>query len=267
MAFCELDDYCRSVLAKHWPDVPIHRDIRELDGTQYRGTVELVCGGFPCQPYSQAGKRRGAEDDRALWSEMLRVIWEVQPGFVIGENVAGIINMELDTVLSDLEAIGYACGAFVIPACAVDAWHRRDRVWILGHSHSHSQPASAEHAEAQRVSQSFANANATGNGGQGRAALRDEHGQHTATERGRHNEQYGVASNACGERLEGLGLGLGTEPEHTALGDPCRWPIEPGVARVVHGLPGRVGRVKSLGNAVVPQIVEILGRAIREQQD
>jgi DNA-cytosine methyltransferase len=131
VAFCENDKFCQKVLAKHWPGVPIHDNIEELDGRQYRGTVELVCGGAPCQPFSVAGQQRGTEDDRALWPEMLRVIREVEPLWVIGENVAGIINMELDNVLSDLEDSGYSCQTFVIPACAVDAQHRRDRVWVI----------------------------------------------------------------------------------------------------------------------------------------
>ena len=121
VAFCENDLFCQKVLAKHWPD---------------RGTVELICGGFPCQPFSVAGDKRGAEDDRALWPEMLRVIREVGPAWVIGENVAGIINMELDNVLSDLEDSGYSCQTFVIPACAVDARHKRDRVWIMAYANS-----------------------------------------------------------------------------------------------------------------------------------
>ena len=265
VAFCEIDPYCRKVLNKHWPNIPIHGDIKALDGKQYRGAIDVVCGGFPCQPYSVAGEQRGASDDRALWPEMCRVISEVQPSFVIGENVAGIINMELDKVLSDLEALGYACGAFVIPACAVDAWHRRDRVWILGHSHS--QPTGTEHAEASELQSIAANAdaNATSNGRRGRA-LRDEHGQHPPPEQRRHDEQYGVASDTGSERLQGLGLGLGAEQEYAALSNPCWWPDEPGVARVVHGLSGRVDRVKGLGNAVVPQIPEIIGRAIMAEE-
>jgi len=133
VAFCEQDEYCKKVLRRHWPDVPIHNDIKELDGNEYRGSVELVCGGFPCQPFSVAGQRRGEEDDRALWKEMYRVIREVQPAWVFGENVTGIISMELDNVLLDLEDEGYATQAFVLPACALDARHRRDRVFILAH--------------------------------------------------------------------------------------------------------------------------------------
>jgi DNA (cytosine-5)-methyltransferase 1 len=109
----------------------IHSNIFDLDGTAYRG-ADLLTGGFPCQPFSVAGKRRGAADDRAIWPEMFRVIREARPAWVLGENVPGIIPMELDNVLSDLESIGYACRPFVIPACSVDARHRRDRLWIVG---------------------------------------------------------------------------------------------------------------------------------------
>src|SRR3990167_9543374 len=165
VAFCETDPYCRAVLAKHWPDVPVHGDIRTLDaaavaaygartespnwnGEQIRqGTTEinaercscnidLICGGFPCQPFSHAGKRRGAADDRHLWPEMARVIAEVRPAWVLGENVAGLVRLGLDGVLSDLEDMGYAVWPVVIPACAVGAPHRRDRVWIVAHNES-----------------------------------------------------------------------------------------------------------------------------------
>ena len=108
----------------------LHGDIFTLNGADYAG-VDLLTGGFPCQPFSVAGKRRGAEDERAIWPEMLRVIDEARPTWIIGENVAGIVTMELDNILSDLEALGYAAWPLVIPACAVDARHRRDRVWII----------------------------------------------------------------------------------------------------------------------------------------
>lgn len=136
---CEWADYPTKVLEKHWPDVPRWRDIRTLTGDSfYERTglraVDIISGGFPCQPFSVAGKRRGKEDDRYLWPEMLRIIQEIRPAWVVGENVAGIVNMALDTVLADLESIGYSCQAFVIPACAVDAPHRRDRVAIIAYS-------------------------------------------------------------------------------------------------------------------------------------
>jgi len=129
IGFSEIDGYASAVLRKHWPGVPNFGDIRNVRGVR----ADLVTGGFPCQPFSVAGKRRGAGDDRALWPEMLRVIAEVRPGWVLAENVPGIISMELDRVLSDLEGIGYATGTLVVPACALDARHRRERVWIVGH--------------------------------------------------------------------------------------------------------------------------------------
>lgn len=136
---CEWADYPTKILERHWPDVPRWRDIRTLTGDSFYErtglrTVDVISGGFPCQPFSLAGKRMGQDDDRYLWPEMLRVIRELRPAWVIGENVAGIINLALDQVLSDLEDAGYSAQAFVVPACGVDAPHRRDRVCILANS-------------------------------------------------------------------------------------------------------------------------------------
>ena len=136
---CEWADYPTKILGKHWPDVPRWRDIRTLTKEDFRArtglrTVDLISGGFPCQPFSTAGKRRGKDDDRYLWPEMLRVIAELQPDWVVGENVAGIVGMALDQVLSDLEAQGYEARAIMVPACGVNAPHRRYRVAILAHA-------------------------------------------------------------------------------------------------------------------------------------
>jgi len=141
ICFCERDLYCQKILAKHWPDVPIVSDIREFDGTRYTD-VTILTGGPPCQPVSVAGERRGEADDRWLWPEMYRVITEARPRFVLFENVAGVRNMGLDEVLSDLEASGYATGAAIIPACAIQAQHRRDRCWVLADSIGERQSGS-----------------------------------------------------------------------------------------------------------------------------
>jgi len=133
VAFCEQDAYCTKVLNRHWPDVPVIADIRDFDGSKWRG-AGLLTEGFPCQPFSVAGERRGSSDDRALWPEMFRIIKEARPRWVLGENVAGIINMALDDVLSQLEGEGYTTGAVVLPACSLNAPHRRDRVWIVAHA-------------------------------------------------------------------------------------------------------------------------------------
>lgn len=136
---CEWAEYPTKVLEKHWPDVPRWKDIRTLTGESFyertgRRTVDVISGGFPCQPFSVAGKQRGKEDDRYLWPEMVRVIKELRPTWVIGENVAGIVRMALADILSELEACGYRTRAFLIPACAVGARHRRYRVAIVAHS-------------------------------------------------------------------------------------------------------------------------------------
>ncbi len=138
---CEWADYPTKVLKKHWPDVPRWRDIRTLTKESFYEktglrTVDIVSGGFPCQPFSVAGKHGGQDDDRYLWPEMLRVISELRPAWVLGENVPGIVNLALDQVLADLENIGYSGQAFIIPACGVDAPHKRDRVAILAHAES-----------------------------------------------------------------------------------------------------------------------------------
>ncbi len=132
-AFCERDEFCRKVLKKRFPSVPIIDDIHEMNGKNY-GTVDLICGGFPCQPVSVAGKQMGQADDRWLWPEMFRVCRDARPRWVIAENVPGLIAMELDGVLADLESEGYQTGTLVLPACGVGAPHRRERVWIVGHA-------------------------------------------------------------------------------------------------------------------------------------
>ena len=244
---CEWADFPRAVLAKHWPDVPKWRDIHDLTANDFfertgcpPGGVTCLSGEFPCQPFSTAGKRRGREDDRYLWPEMLRVIQEIRPRWVVGENVGGFVNMELDTVLSDLEAIGYACQALVIPACAVDAPHRRDRCAILAH------------------------ANSTGLQGV------EQHGTPDAPRR---QESY-RAVGQCGQTVpytHGTGLQIARSKPGIEAPQPkdgitvgSWWPAEPGVGRVAHGIPARVDRLKCLGNAVVPQAFFPIFQAIAE---
>ena len=136
---CEWADYPTRVLEKHWPDVPRWRDIRTLTKESFcertgLRTVDIISGGFPCQPFSKAGQRRGKSDDRYLWPEMLRVIDELRPAWVIGENVANILNLALDDVLSDLESKGYTARAFMVPARGVGAPHQRYRFAIVAHA-------------------------------------------------------------------------------------------------------------------------------------
>lgn len=133
IGFCEIEDYPRRILSKRFPGIPVHRDVRELDGSQYTG-CDLITGGYPCQPFSQAGQRRGAADDRHLWPEMYRIIKQARPASIVAENVAGHITLGLDEVLADLESEGYATRTLVLPACAKNAPHRRDRCWVIAKS-------------------------------------------------------------------------------------------------------------------------------------
>ena len=135
VAFCEMDEFCQKVLKKHWPQVPIFDDVRTIDATRL-GNIDIVAGGFPCQAVSQAGLQKATEDDRWLWDEMFRIIQDCKPKWIIGENVVGLININegilFEQVQTDLEKEGYSIQSVVIPACAKNAPHRRDRVWIIG---------------------------------------------------------------------------------------------------------------------------------------
>lgn len=329
VAFCEIEPFCQKVLRRHWPDVPIHDDVRQLNGEI---NADVITGGYPCQPFSNAGKRRGEKDDRHLWPEMYRIIGAVRPRWVIAENVAGHISMGLDTVLSDLEAEGYTCWVFVIPACAVDAPHRRDRVWIVARLRSEAGPKNTDangersHSaekhelgetefrdEQERVAGSIrrnvadphgpGQQSSKGPGGssespearhdtrRGCETLADTEGAaerpglcevESSRERGRRSGDGGgeTVADRQRERLQrhagdesdrdvpddGRRRGEGTGGEVSGSSQPTWWLPEPPVGRVAHGIPGRVDRLKGLGNAVVPQIPEMIGRAILESE-
>ena len=317
VSFVEIAPFCQRVLKKHWPDVPIISDIRDVtyervmayaeewsteqsqcnsgqegggetqvkplfgtgdrDGSRgtaerigklERGateiserspTIDLLTGGFPCQPFSAAGKRRGKEDDRYLWPEMLRVIREIRPTWVIGENVAGIINMELDAVLADLEGAGYEVQPFLIPACGVDAPHRRDRVWIVGHSIKQGLERYGElpkKLDAERKEPGWQPEES--HGSVGTAGIFQD-----------------VADTSSGgqPRQRKYGESIGQEEGDNGKTDRfvygskagwSNWLPEPDVGRVVDGIPMRVDRLKGLGNAIVPQVVVPIMQAIKE---
>ena len=254
VAFCEIDPYCRAVLKKHWPDVPIHDDIRTLTAEQV-GPLDLICGGYPCQPFSTAGNRAGAEDDRHLWPEYRRLIEALRPAWVIGENVAGHVTLGLDGVLSDLDALGYSCRPFAIPACAIDAKHRRERIWIVGYADRTGNrfnrfsddgnwtKKSEERGRVERDKPSAAGKNVADTASLGCLEM----------------EQ----SISGRERIEGPSgkAEYGSQPAGGGW-----WAPEPDVGRVANGVPSRVDRLRALGNAVVPQIPEIIGRAILEAE-
>ena len=132
---CEWEEFPRKVLKHHFPNAEQYEDIHDFDATKYNGRIDVLSGGFPCQPFSVAGKRKGSEDDRHLWPEMLRIVGECQPRWIVGENVRGLVSwsngLVFEEVCADLEALGYSVQSFIVPACATGAPHRRDRVWIV----------------------------------------------------------------------------------------------------------------------------------------
>ena len=149
IAFCEIEPYAQRVLRKNFPRIRIFEDVRQFPATQFREPF-LLTGGYPCQPFSQAGKRRGAEDDRHLWPSMFGIIRTSRPTWILAENVAGHVTLGLDDVLADLESEDYAVQPIIVPACAVDAPHRRDRVWILANAKSDRLQGRTQFKDGQR---------------------------------------------------------------------------------------------------------------------
>lgn len=316
VAFCEIEPYCQAVLRKHWPEVPIHDDVRSIDGREY--SPDIICGGYPCQPFSLAGDRKGDQDDRHLWPEMFRIIKGCRPNWVLGENVAGHITMGIDEVLSDLESEDYTTQTFVIPACAVDAPHRRDRVWIVAHAESERCRKARQHRtgpEKRAASASTSWPSITNTKLQQRSeCLSDRRGggisEQTTEKRRQENGQTSgccaPSSDASGNRRQGRrdgrSIAPGTDEESTRReagrafqsdvtpNTICRersqrgstgrmgrqeqvsrngaWEItsEPLVCRGAHGISNRMDRLRALGNAVVPQVVEEIGRAIMDAE-
>jgi DNA (cytosine-5)-methyltransferase 1 len=265
----EINPFCQRVLAHHWPHVKRIGDIRDVDGTEF-GAVDLICGGFPCQPFSHAGKRKGKTDDRYLWPEMLRVIQAYRPAWVLGENVAGIVNMALDTVLSDLETQGYQCEAFIIPACAVDAKHERKRVWIVAHTDSGRRSPVVNHG-----GRTTENSRRKINIEPRRTDVSNSHSSGCGERRGAESIQSKQYPAQYAGQTFSYSINDGYNRTERNEAEPCSyesnnwlfergntWEPEPSVGRVANGVPGRVDRLRSLGNAVVPQVVEIIGMAI-----
>jgi DNA (cytosine-5)-methyltransferase 1 len=297
VAFCEIEPYCRGVLERHWPDTPIYGDVKQLTGEQLRadGIVpDVLVGGYPCQPFSVAGRQRGEKDPRHLWPEVHRLVRELRPRWVICENVSGHIKLGLDEVLVTLEAEGYTVWPFIIPACSVDAPHKRDRVWIVAHSDSGANGRTSrqdERADGQVSKRNNGGVvdqpseiratdvadtdsddwrNGSGTEPQRRQSRMEHGGSSNGQPVGQPNQD--VAEHA-GERLQGR-----TEEQVYGVGDLSQqfdggstdfrdgWPTEPDVGRVVNGLPNRSHRIKALGNAVVPQIPESIGLTIMQYE-
>lgn len=279
VAFCEVEPYPRAVLAERWPGVPIYGDIRELTAARLAAdgvAVDLICGGFPCQDISVAGKRAGIDGERSgLWSEYARLVDEIRPLYVIVENVAALLNRGIERVLGDLAALGYDAEWHCIPASAVGAPHRRDRVWIVAYPNGDRRNAGSENEEgtegatfdATRASgerrkdspraEALAHADEPRLQGWLRRILQERGAERLARESG------SPVGDAASQGLpDWAGGEVGQPFPITQFERPSGREVELDFRGVPHGVSSRVDRLTALGNAVVPEIPEILGLAI-----
>jgi DNA (cytosine-5)-methyltransferase 1 len=265
----ELDDYASRVLAKHWPNVPRHDDVRTFPTAERDWSVDLICGGFPCQDISVAGKGAGLAGERSgLWYEFARIIRQIRPRWVIVENVRALTSRGLGTVLGDLADIGFDAEWHCVPACSVGAPHRRERIWIV--AYANGEP-NAVRGHGSSVQASVAARPCHAGGGDGHSGPRRKEVA---------GEGSGNVADASGGRVKGdraSGQQVAQPPAPAWLlgrdGPACGetyWSTEPAVGRLVDGFPNRLGgwgdAMRCLGNAVVPQVVEVIGRAIIEAE-
>ena len=231
IAMCEVNPYCRKILHKHWPDVPIFEDVREMKGEDV-GAVDVIYGGFPCQPFSVAGLKKGKDDNRYLWPEFSRLVGELKPDWVVAENVSGILRIAADEVCFNLKSQGYEVGIYDFEAAAVGAPHRRERIFFVAHSDRSLRQGSDEARN-----------------------IREENEVRNAVKFERPSSTFIPDTSSIGGRLQ---------ETHASFGLCGRWEFEPCVDRVAHGLPNRVDRIRALGNAVVPQQAYPIFKAIME---
>lgn len=253
IAFCEIDEYARKILKKHWPAVPIYEDVKDVTAKRLQADgirCDVITAGWPCQDISHAGKQAGIEGERSgLWAELARIIGEVRPRFTIMENVPALLSGDrgrwFGRVLGDLAEIGYDCEWHCIPASHIGAPHRRDRVWVIAYTNT-NRSQKRKHD--------------------------DKNGEETPSGEQQGGETVRVPSQAiscdprCWQRpSRRLSVGIRREIESLSRGRDWEITTEPVLGRGVDGIPPRLDRLRCLGNAIVPQIAEIIGKVIYEQ--
>ena len=305
IAFCEKDKFCQKVLQKHWQGTTIYEDIRDIDGTKIK--ADVITGGFPCQPFSTAGKRKGTEDDRYLFPEMLRIIKETQARWVVGENVQGIVNMSEGKVLqgihNDLETIGYEVQTFIIPASSQGAWHKRNRVWIVA-ANTNSRLSIGENEKIFTRGNTFNNGSssdvpnskcdkrqATSTRQSGVEQIRKRIYSKKKEQTKQHLWSKTVRCDViCSERNVSDTTNIGCKG-HSLQSDNLQnqsnsienalpsfekqqtwWETQQLICGVPDGISyeldkDRTNRVKALGNAIVPQIATEIGKAIIKAEE
>ena len=276
---CEWEEFPRKVLKHHFPNAKQYEDIKDFNATEYRGRIDVLSGGFPCQPFSVAGQRKGTEDDRHLWPEMLRVIRECQPRWVVGENVRGLVNwagkdgrvgMVFEEVCSDLEALGYSVQSFIIPACATNAPHRRDRVWIVA-NRKDDRPSQTKNLERTRGEREPHNRDEV------RASLDAVSGIGNAPntgcagyKRNKFNGTFERGERHCDESHW-------TTSELYKIPHWDNFPTVPAVCGGDDGLPKELDgitfskwrreSIKAYGNAIVPQVAQRIFESIQQYEN
>ncbi len=252
---CEINTFCQKVLKYHFPNAATHTDIKQTDFSIYRGQCDIVSGGFPCQPYSVAGKRKGSEDDRHLWPEMLRAIREIQPSWIVGENVPGLLNWQRGMVLaeikSDLESEGFeVLPPCILPSCGKNAIHKRYRLWIIAFNASNDEYKQKNKQNGNGISKSI----------EENIFQQKEH---------KHNgfnivsQSEGIDTNTELRRCKESGRQPVSREYYNDF--QSGWPrSEPLLCGGNDGIPNWVDRIKALGNSIVPQIAYEIFKAIEE---
>jgi len=270
---CEIDPYCRAVLGHHWPGLRIYEDIHDIDGRAER--VDLICGGFPCQPVSLAGKGLAQEDPRWLWPEFARVVGDLRPEYVLVENVPGLVKRGLDLVITGLAEMGYDAEWEIVSAAACGAPHLRERIFVIAsHADQGGEHGLAVDAEVARSPEPLADASRERRQQVAGGARRDEspHGRRSQEDHVPSGDgQSDRAGQVPGDVAYADYLGRLGRPRHFTeenwrreFTDGGWWATEPDVGRVAHGVPNRMAQLRALGNAVVPQVAEAVGRMILE---
>ena len=310
VAFCDIEKYCLEILEKRYPGVPRYTNIKELNYETIKTDgvfpIDIITGGYPCQPFSVAGRKKGEKDPRHLWPEMFRLVQELQPSWVIGENVSGHIKLGLDTVLKNLESEGYAARTFSISASSIGANHQRERVWIVANSKqdNYFEQVRRRNEEESGIQKKYREEHGQSRQSSGTSEVWKKSNRHENVEDTR---QLGGGLEPSGNK-ESIGRGsyektewstnadqtsgssqrgevmANTSSKRTSRGETRRedaenvgqsskrpwdgwWDIEPDVGRVAHGVPKRVDRLKSLGNSLVPSIPYYIGLSILQSYE
>ena len=293
VAFCDIDKYSKKVLKKQWPNVKQYEDIKELNYERLKtdgiGPIDIITGGYPCQPFSIAGRKKGEEDPRHLWPEYFRLVKELRPTWVIGENVSGHIKLGLDTVLENLESEGYSARTFSISASSVGAKHQRERIWIVANARQHGgriEPAGNSEGTGRgslETTERSADTDTISRSSEGEETLAnsvelglEKHGHSETTESIKRGEtmadtnvegRQGRIYRGQNKEWESQQRYFGRNSAAHGQQEQNWWDTEPELGRVAHGIPNRVDRLKGLGNSLVPQIPYFIAQSILQVEE